>query len=144
MTSRGDRDGADEIRYKGRERERQADCQSNRWGSSCLILTEQSYVSAYGIGLRVFGWVLALSFTGAALLWLTVPAAKQHGFIWCFGASLAQLLPAIEINKEFTEFFYDPERTRLKNWHIIFFSALSVFGLLLGAALIATFADLTH
>jgi hypothetical protein len=42
------------------------------------------------------------------LLWQTVPAAKHHGPIWCFGASLARLLPVIEINKEFTEFFNDP------------------------------------
>jgi hypothetical protein len=33
---------------------------------------------------------------------------NYHGFAWCFGASLTRLLPVIEINKEFTEFFNDP------------------------------------
>jgi hypothetical protein len=81
---------------------------------------------------------------GAALLWGTVPTARQHGFIWCFGASLSQLLPLIQINKEFTEFFYDRKRTRLKGWHIFVFSVLSVLGLVLGAALIAALAQLTQ
>jgi hypothetical protein len=35
---------------------------------------------------------------------------EKHGFVWCFGASLSPLLPVIEINKEFTEFFNDPKR----------------------------------
>ena len=35
---------------------------------------------------------------------------EKHGFVWCFGASLAPLLPVIEINREFTEFFNDPKR----------------------------------
>ena len=35
---------------------------------------------------------------------------EKHGFVWCFGARLSPLLPVIEINKEFTEFFNDPKR----------------------------------
>ena len=41
---------------------------------------------------------------------------EKHGFVWCFGASLARLLPVIEINKEFTEFFNDPKRECLTSW----------------------------
>jgi hypothetical protein len=86
------------------ERERDADCQRNSWGTACLILTAQiltaqNFVNAYGIVppvlYRILYWVLGLSLAGAVLLWRTVPAARQHGFIWCFGASLSQLLPVI-------------------------------------------------
>ncbi|MFZ0494119.1 MAG: hypothetical protein WBE80_04000 [Methylocella sp.] len=102
LTNSGDRYAANEIRYLGRERERAVDCQRNRWGSSCLILTAQNFVNAYGIVppvlFRILFWVLGLSLAGAAVLWRTVPAARQHGLIWCFGASLSQLLPVTQLN----------------------------------------------
>ena len=148
MTNAGDRYASNEIRYLGREREREANCRRNRWGSTCLILTAHNVVNAYGIVppvlFRILYWVLGLSMAGAALLWWNVPTARQHGRIWCFGASLSQLLPVIQINKEFTEFFYDPERTRLKGWHIFVFSVLSALGLVLAAALIAAFSQLNQ
>ena len=50
----------------------------------------------------------------------------QHGFVWCFGASLARLLPVIEINKEFTAFFDDPKRERLTGWQGFIFINPSV------------------
>ena len=62
-----------------------------------------NYGFGYGIGIRTFRvliWVIIISLVGAALLWKTAPAAKQHGKIWCVGASLARLLSVIEINKE--------------------------------------------
>ena len=98
--------------------------------------------------------MLGLSLAGAALLWLKVlPTARaehrgpfrlRRGLFWCFGASLERLLPAIVINAEFAEFFNDPERRRLKAWQSFLFTALGVFGWLLGGALIATVAGLTH
>ena len=87
---------------------------------------------------------IGISLAGAALLWMTVPAAKQHGPIWCFGASLARLLPVIEINKEFTEFFDDPERKRLTGWQSFIFSAIGIVGFVLGAILIAAVSGLTQ
>jgi hypothetical protein len=118
LTSAGDRDAAYEIRYLGRERERHEDRQQGKWGR-WFFQTALRDVAGYGIGsylFRVLWWVIGISLAGAALLWMKVPAAKQHGPIWCFGASLARLLPAIEINKEFTAFFDDPERNRLTCW----------------------------
>jgi len=29
---------------------------------------------------------------------------ENHGFIWCYGASLSRLLPVIEINEDFKDF----------------------------------------
>src|ERR1700730_15098496 len=110
LTSAGDRDAANEIRYLGRVREREIET-----GLGYILSGAGQYVAGFGIGtatLRVFYWVFGFSLAGAALLWMTVPAAKQHGPIWCFGASLARLLPVIEINKEFSAFFDDPKRER--------------------------------
>jgi hypothetical protein len=89
---------------------------------------------------------LCFSIAGAALLWWTVPAAhtKHRGKLWCFGASLARLLPVIEINKEFTEFFNDPERERLNWWQSILFAALGIVGFVLAAILGAAVSGLTQ
>jgi hypothetical protein len=69
---------------------------------------------------------------------------ETRGAIWCFCASLAQLLPVIPINKELTEFFNDPERTRLKGWQVFAFSTLGVVGLALGTILLVAVSGLTR
>jgi uncharacterized protein YjbI with pentapeptide repeats len=147
FTKSGDRDAADDIRYLGREREREEACKETWLRGSCFLQTALGSVAGYGIGAHTFivlYWVVGLWLIGAALLWWTVPAAKQYGAIWCFCASLAQLLPVIKINKELTEFFNDPERTRLKGWQIFVFSALGVVGLALGAILLVAVSGLTQ
>lgn len=148
FTSAGDRNATNEIRYLGRERERDEAWRQGKLGS-WLFLTALSYIAGYGIGsytFRVLYWVLGFSLAGAALLWWTVPAARteHRGKLWCFGASLARLLPVIEINKEFTEFFNDPERTRLSWWQSIVFAAIGVVGWVLGAVLVAAVSGLTQ
>jgi hypothetical protein len=50
----------------------------------------------------------------------------------------------IEINKEFTDFFNDPDRLRLNQWQAILFSALGIIGWLLGAVLVVAFSSLTQ
>jgi uncharacterized protein YjbI with pentapeptide repeats len=148
FASTGDRDAANEIRYRGRERERETACQQHRL-DTCILLSVLSGVAGYGIGYHTFivlAWVLGFSLAGAVLLWWTVPAVRteHRGRFWCFGASLARLLPGIEINKEFTDFFNDPERTRL-NWRqSILFSTLGIVGWVLGIVLIAAVTGLTQ
>jgi uncharacterized protein YjbI with pentapeptide repeats len=142
LTSAGDRDAADEIRYLGHVRERETET-----GLAYIWSGAVQYVAGFGIGgytFRVLYWVIGISLAGAALLWIKVPAAKQHGPIWCFGASLARLLPVIEINKEFTDFFDDPERKRLTGWQSFIFSAMGMVGFVLGAILIAAVSGLTQ
>jgi uncharacterized protein YjbI with pentapeptide repeats len=146
LTSLGDRDAANEIRYRGREREREEARRQHKWGG-WLFRTALRDVAGYGIGtytFRVLWWVLGFSLAGAALLWMTVPAANRHGLIWCFGASLARLLPVIEINKEFTEFFNDPKREHLNGLQNILFSALGIVGWVLGAVLAVAVSGLTQ
>jgi len=59
-------------------------------------------------------------------------------------ASLSRLLPVIELNKEFTDFFNDPTRQRLTFWPTIVFSALGIIGWILGAVLIVALSSLTQ
>jgi hypothetical protein len=142
LTSAGDRDAANEIRYLGRARE----CEREK-GLAGVLCGAIKYVAGFGIGtytFRVLYWVIGISLAGAALLWMKVPAAKQHGPIWCFGASLARLLPVIEINKEFTEFFNDPERKRVTGWKSFIFSVIGIVGFVLGAILFAAVSGLTQ
>ena len=54
------------------------------------------------------------------------------------------LLPVIEINKEFSEFFNDPKRERLSWLHSFLFSFFAIAGLLLGAILVAVVAGPTQ
>jgi hypothetical protein len=147
FTNSGDRDAADDIRYLGRERQREAACKETWLRGSCFLQTALGWVAGYGIGtytFRVLRWVFVFWLVGAALLWSTVPAAKRNGVIWCCCASLAQLLPVITINRELTEFFNDPGRTRLKGWQVFVFSTLGVIGFLLGTILIVAVSGLTH
>ena len=147
-TNAGDRDAADEIRYLGRERERQELWERKIWGA-WLTQTALCYVAGYGIGSNTFCvlyWVLGLSLLFAALLWWLSPEArkKPRGAFWCFGASLSRLLPVIEINKEFTDFFNDPERKNLKFWPSMLFSALGIIGWILGGVLLVAVSGLTQ
>jgi hypothetical protein len=67
-----------------------------------------------------------------------------HRFFWCFGASLSRLLPVIEINKEFSDFFNDPKRERLTGWQSGIFSVIGIIGFVLGAVLVAAVSGLTQ
>jgi uncharacterized protein YjbI with pentapeptide repeats len=148
LVAAGDRDASNEIRFLGRERERET-----RWNegnyAGWLLLTGLSNIAGYGIGTYTFAvltWVFDLTLFGTVILWFTVPAERRdnHGRWWCFGASLSRVLPVIEINKEFTEFFNDPKRGRLYPWQIFVFSVLGMFGWVLGGVLIAALTGITQ
>lgn len=141
FTVAGDRAGADEIRYRSRIRQREETTHWWVWASSLLF----QYTAGFGIGdytFRVLYWVIGVSLAGALYLWGRVPAARQHGPLWCCGASLSRLLPIIEINKEFTDFFDDPARKRLTGFDTFLFSVVAMVGWLLGAILIAAVSGL--
>jgi hypothetical protein len=143
LIAAGDPDAADEIRFLGRVRQRQAETRWWPWVSDGIL----QYVAGFGIGkhkFRVLYWVIGISVAAAVYLWKRVPQAKLHGRIWCFGASLNRLLPIIEINKEFSDFFNDPERKRLTSWQSFVFSAIGIVGWVLGAILVAAVSGLTQ
>jgi hypothetical protein len=146
LTNAGDRDAANEIRYLGRVRE----CETEK-GLAGILCGALQYVAGFGFGIgtytfQVLNWVIVITVFGALYLKESVKGVRdeKHGFIWCFGASLSRLLPVIEINKEFTEFFNDPKRERLTGWQSFIFSAMAIVGFVLGAILIAAVSGLTQ
>jgi uncharacterized protein YjbI with pentapeptide repeats len=135
LVAAGDRSAADEVRFLSRVRQRETEKNWWPWIFSGFL----QYAAGFGIGIytfRVLYWVIGISLLGGLYLWQCVPAAYQHGPLWCFGASLSRLLPVIEINKEFTDFFNDPHRVRLTGWQS--------FVWVLGAILIAAISGLTQ
>jgi small-conductance mechanosensitive channel len=107
------------------------------------------YVAGFGIGtytFRVLNWVIVIMVFGALYLKESVKGVRdeKHPFVWCLGASLSRLLPVIEINKEFTDFFNDPERKRLTGWQGFIFSVIGIVGWVLGLILLAAVSGLTQ
>jgi hypothetical protein len=144
LTASGDRDAANEIRYLGRVRERETE---SGWPSIWSGFLQ--WVAGFGVGtytFRVLYWVIVITVFGALYLKESVKGVRDenHGFIWCFGASLSRLLPVIEINKEFTDFFDDPDRERLTGWQSFIFNAMGIVGFVLGAILLAAVSGLTQ
>jgi hypothetical protein len=142
LEGEGDRDRADDIRYLGRVRQRETET-----GGSRILDGFLEYVAGFGIGgytFRVLYWVLGISLAGGIYLWTCVPTAREHGRIWCFGASLSRLLPVVEINKEFSDFFDDPERKRLSGRQSFVFAVIAMVGWVLGAILVAAVSGLTQ
>ena len=59
------------------------------------------------------------------------------------GLALCRLLPVIEINKEFSDFFNDPDRKNLTARENAAFSIMGLFGWFLAAILIAAVSGIT-
>ncbi len=143
FTLAGDKDLADDIRYRSRVREYQTQ-RFPDWLWSWFL----RWVAGFGIGtypFRVLYWVGVISLAGALYLWKRAKGVrdKGHGFLWCWGASLARLLPVIEVNKEFTDFFNDPDRKNLTARENAAFSIMGVVGWFLAAILIAAVSGIT-
>jgi hypothetical protein len=104
------------------------------------------WVAGFGIYPHwVLGWIAAVSLAGALYLWLRSKGVRDagHNFLWCIGASLTRLLPVIEINREFTDFFNDPKRERLTGFQMFVFSVIRVIGWFLAAILVAAVSGVT-
>ena len=141
----GDKDAADSVRLAERERAR-AEAWAHRQWAEWALLTTLQFTVGYGIGsaaFRVIWWVAGLAVLGGLVLWAS-PPARSKGGLWCLGASLSRLLPIIELNSEFTAFFHDPERERLRSWQLVFFALLGILGALLGSVLVAAISGLTQ
>jgi uncharacterized protein YjbI with pentapeptide repeats len=150
LLSTGHRDTAERVQYAGQERERQ-----EAWDQGDRLqwawLTTLRGVVGYGIGLyisRVFYCVLALIVLGTAVLWFS-QNARRRGLAWRLGASLHRLLPAIELTKDFTDFFDNPATTpayeprNLNRFQVAFFVGFALVGWLLSFILIAAITGLT-
>jgi hypothetical protein len=54
------------------------------------------------------------------------------------------LLPIVELNPEFKDFFNDPERQRLRGWQLAVFAVIGVLGWVLSLYLVAALTGLTQ
>ena len=71
------------------------------------------------------------------------PKAREKGFAWCLFASLDHLLPIVDLDKEFSEFF-DHGRESLTAFQRTYFRVHVLVGVLLGGAVIAGLTGLTQ
>jgi hypothetical protein len=155
LTAAGRRDTADAILFAGRERERdetwsRPDIGFWQWlRHDFLSWVWLSFLSVggYDIGGYTFRvlWPLAILTTlGAAVLWFS-PYARQRNVAWRLGATLHQLLPIVELTKEFVDFFDNTkEPDKLYRWQIAFFSGIALAGWVLGFFLLAAMGGLTQ
>jgi hypothetical protein len=132
FTNLGDSDVANQILYLGRVRERE-----KQSGFAYVFSGSLQYVAGFGIGnfvFRILYWAFYFSLLGALLLRTRVQGVRdeRHGLIWCFGASLSRLVP-IEINKDFTAFFDDPQRNGMTGLQSFIFSTMRIVGWVIAA-----------
>jgi hypothetical protein len=129
MAAHGDKGDASAITYFGRQRETYLAWAGGHYGRG-LLLALFDVTVGYGIGdysWRALLWSAVLIVAGFLLLGRT-EGAKTHSWPWRFGASMTRVLPVIEINKEFSDFFNDPDRKRLTGRQTAVFSVLAVCG----------------
>ncbi len=151
LLAAGRRDTAEAVQLAAQERERGEACARHEFGV-CAWMTFLSAVAGYGIGLytfRVLWWVLGLTVLGAWVLRFS-PVARRRGLAWRLGASLHRLLPVVELNKDFEDFFDNPpperlyEPRNLNGFQVAFFSGLAIAGWILGFFLLAAMSGLTQ
>jgi hypothetical protein len=141
----GDTQQADAVMYAAREREREQKWEEHDYPKAMLLSALRCFIG-YGIGYRSFWalyWVGLITATGFIVLQFS-KAAREKGLIWCLGASLDQLLPIIELNKEFGDFFNDPDRVRFKGWQLAYFAVQAIIGYALASFVVAGMAGLTQ
>ena len=141
----GERDAADDIRYLEQARSDQ----SISWWNPTYLLWRWLFRwgAGYGVGeymFRALYCAIGLAVIGAVVLHRWVPEATKNGRLWCFGASVNRLLPVIELNKEFKDFFDDPGVNKFTARQKIFFTLLAALGWALGLIVIAAMATITH
>jgi hypothetical protein len=151
LAASGSRDTAERIQLAGHEQER-AQARLRGDVGVYLWLSFLWLVAGYGIGLYTFQvlyCVVIFTVIGAGVLWFS-PNARRHGPMWLLGASLHRLLPIIELNKEFKDFFDNPPpahaygRPNLSRFQVAFFSGLAIVGWILGFFLLAAMGGLTQ
>jgi hypothetical protein len=145
LTEAGHRDQGLALQFAAREGERRQAARSGDW-AHWFGLSALRWLSGYGIGMYTFiaiPWVLGSVVIGVLALRRS-RAARANGVWWCIGASTERLLPIIELNKEFSEFFFDPKRERLHGWQLAFFGLYGLWGWVLGLLLIAAMSGLTQ
>jgi hypothetical protein len=145
FTAAGDPNRATDILFAARYREELLDWEAGAtWDA--LGLAALRVTIGYGLGykfFRVLWWVLGFCLLGTLVL-LCCRAGRAKGVLWCFGASLDQLIPFATLSPEFAPFFDDPRRERLAGWQVAFFALQSLVGFVLGGFVGAGLGGLTQ
>lgn len=119
----------------------------NRDFGEWLRLAALRATVGFGIGdyaFRIFGWIVLLTLASTVVLYYSVVEARSKGLAWCVGASLNRLLPVVELNKEFVDFFDDPQRQRLNGYQAAFFGMIAGLGWVLGLFAVSAVSGLTE
>ena len=143
LTALGDRDAANEIPYLGHVRERENEKRlAWVWSVALQYVAPVSGSTLF----HVLYWVLGISVLSALYLRTRVQRVrdKNHGLFWCFGASLVRLLPVIEINKDFKDFFDNPYSRNTNRLAEFYFFRYGIVGWALAAILIAAMSGLNQ
>ena len=145
LTAGGQSGKANEVLYAARQQERLQAVAAGETRHAGMLWTLEHGIG-YGIGdysFRVFRTV-ALFLLAGVLVLACAPKARDKGLIWMTGASLSHLLPFVDLNPEFKEFFNDPGRDRLKGWQLAYFAVHAMIGFVLGGVVIAAIGGLTQ
>jgi hypothetical protein len=143
LNASGRRDDADLLQLNLRDAETRKASGMRKW----LLLYPLSVLSGYGIGIytfRVLYWIVGFGLIGIFALMYFSQKARDKGIVWCGLASLSRLLPIIELNKEFTDFFNDPDRDRFGKGLLLFFSGYAIIGAVLAGLVVAALSGLTQ
>jgi hypothetical protein len=150
----GDSNRADNVLYAARDREmreswRKGNCfyglGGECWNAAVLFLLKCTI--GYGLGLGYFWalfWVVLFTGIGTVILWRKSEDAKKNGWWWCIGASLDHLLPIVEMNKEFSDFFDKSKKDWLKGLSFAYFAIQTLIGYVLASFVVAGLAGLTQ
>jgi hypothetical protein len=145
LTLSGDKDSAIDVAFWARQQEREMAYRHGHW-ARYLGLTAMLIFVGYGIGNYIFValiWVVVITAAGAVVLGWS-DEALGHGRSWRVQASLDRLLPIIQLNPSFDEFFRDTKENPLQPWQVFFFSCVAIAGWVLGAFLAAAVSGLTQ
>ena len=141
----GDPDRADAVLHAARDREL-----ALAWKSGSYLdvarLGALKLLIGYGIGAGYFGFSPGLrrSPSLAPLSYRIHPMRVPRAvYGWLLRVS-DHLLPIVELNKEFADFFDGTVPARLKRWQLNYFAFHALFGFLLGSFVLAAFAGLTQ
>jgi hypothetical protein len=140
----GDPDSADAVLYAGRERERAEAWKTNDYFEAAGLWLLKVTIG-YGLGDRMFRilyWIFGLTLLGTLVLSFSSEAWNK-GWAWRFWASLDHLLPIVELNKDFADFF-DGTPGRLKAWQLHYFAFHALVGYVLASFVVAGLAGLTQ
>jgi hypothetical protein len=68
--------------------------------------------------------------------------------LWCIGACVERLLPIVELDKQFSNFFDDPDKDpadpKLAGWQHAFFAIYALWGWFVGLLLAAVLSGITQ